>query len=56
MKKLDRFCIYVIACFVALNNAYQMIGTNYDEAYNTWVIVAIVVLACGIINIFLTKK
>jgi len=47
MKKLDRFTIYVIACFLALNNAYQMIGTNYDFAYDAWIIIAGMCLAIG---------
>ena len=34
MKKIDRFAIYVIACFLALNNAYQFIGTDYHMPYN----------------------
>ena len=47
MKKLDRFAIYVIACFLALNNAYQMIGTDYDFAYATWIVIAGICLGAG---------
>ena len=48
MKKLDRFAIYVIASFLALNNAYQMIGTDYNWVYEAWVSVAILCVVIGI--------
>jgi len=48
MKKLDRFAIYAIACFVALNNAYQMIGTEYVTAYCIWIGVACLSLGLGV--------
>lgn len=53
MKKIDRFAIYVIACFLALNNAYQMIGTDYHFAYTAWVIVACMCFTIGIGILFM---
>jgi len=49
MKRIDRFTIYVIASFLALNNAYQMIGTDYHWAYWSWVIVAIIIIVIGLL-------
>ncbi len=34
---LTRADVNVVICFVALNNAYQMIGTDYHIAYWSWV-------------------
>ena len=50
MKKLDRFAIYMIACFLALNNAYQMIGTDYNWVHDVWVSVAIICMILGLWN------
>ena len=51
MKKIDRFVIYLIACFLALNNAYQTFGTSYHLMYWSWIVIACVCFLAGLIMI-----
>jgi len=55
MKKLDRFAIYMIACLLSFNNAYQMIGTDYKFPYYAWILMGIFIIIVGAYNI-ISKK
>ncbi len=48
--------LYVIACLVAVNNGYRVLGTEFENNYMTWLGVGIGFIALGIIAIIVKKK
>ncbi len=55
MKRVEAV-LWGIMGLISLNNAYQMIGTDYHTPYNIWVIAAIAFCGIGFIKYGLTFK
>ena len=56
MKRMDRFMLYVIACLLAVNNAYRVLYTEFDHTYKTWLGVGFGFIFLGIIAMIVKKK
>lgn len=50
--------LWIIACFIAANNSYQFIGTNYKTASAIWVFVSFICFMYAVLTLinYLIKK